>query len=209
MRTLLTLVILIVASAGSASTEPLSDGDRQRLLAHLHMTEGWLTTELEGLSPAQLRYRMSPESWTIMDVVEHLAVAEPQYWQQLRKSLERPAVQGYKPEATDADILWYGIDRSRRQKTGEARVPSGKFADVKDSLGGVPDTARDDARAREGDGRGPPRTGPDRRKHGCVPVVPDDLVARAAARPADPRDQGEPGLPARMRDSGAHPPSEG
>jgi DinB superfamily len=135
MRTLLTLVILIVASAGSPSTEPLSDGDRQRLLAHLHMTEGWLTTELEGLSPAQLRYRMSPESWTIMDVVEHLAVAEPQYWQQLRKSLERPAVQGYKPEATDADILWYGIDRSRRQKTGEARVPSGKFADVKDSFG--------------------------------------------------------------------------
>jgi hypothetical protein len=135
MRTLLTLVILIVASAGSASSEPLSDGDRQRLLAHLQMTEGWLTTELEGLLPAQLRYRMSPESWTIMDVVEHLAVAEPQYWQQLRKSLERPAVQGYKPEATDADILWYGIDRSRRQKTGEARVPSGKFADVKDSLG--------------------------------------------------------------------------
>ena len=55
--------------------------------------------------------------------------------QPLRKSLERPAVQGYKPEATDADILWYGIDRSRRQKTGEARVPSGKFADVKDSFG--------------------------------------------------------------------------
>ncbi len=135
MRTLLTLVILIVASAGSASTEPLSDGDRQRLLAHLHMTEGWLTTELEGLSPAQLRYRMSPESWTIMDVVEHLAIAEPQYWQQLQASLQRPAVQGYKPEATDADILWYGIDRSRRQKTGEARVPSGKFADVKDSFG--------------------------------------------------------------------------
>ena len=99
------------------------------------MTEEWLTTELGGLTPAQLRYRSTPERWTIMDVVEHLAVAEPQYWQQLRKSLERPAVQGYKPEATDADILWYGIDRSRRQKTGEARVPSGKFADVKDSFG--------------------------------------------------------------------------
>jgi DinB superfamily len=135
MRTLLTLVILFVASAGSASTEPLSDGDRQRLLAHLHMTEGWLTSEVEGLLPAQLRYRMTPESWTIMDVVEHLAVAEPQYWQQLQKSLEPPAVQGYKPDATDADILWYGIDRSRRQKTGEARVPGGKYADLKGSLG--------------------------------------------------------------------------
>ena len=69
-----------------------------------------------------------------MDVVEHLAIAEPQYWQQLQKSIERPPVQGYKPEATDAGILWYGIDRSERQKTGEARVPKGKYADVKDSL---------------------------------------------------------------------------
>src|SRR5215218_5183527 len=134
MRTLFTLAILIAVSAASTSAEPLSDGDRQRLLAHLHMTEEWLTTELEGLTPAQLRYRMTPESWTIMDVVEHLAIAEPQYWQQLKASLERPPVQGYKPEATDADILWYGIDRTRRQKTGEARVPKGTYADVKDSL---------------------------------------------------------------------------
>jgi hypothetical protein len=134
MRRLLTLVILIAASTASASAEPLSEGDRQRLLAHLRMSEGWLATEVEGLTPAQLRYRMTPESWTILDVVEHLVVAEPQYWQQLQRSLERPAVQGYKPEATDADILWYGIDRSRRQKTGEARVPAGKYADVKESL---------------------------------------------------------------------------
>lgn len=134
MRRLLILVILVVASIASASAAPLSDGDRQRLLAHLRLTEGWLTTEVEGLTPAQLRYRMTPETWTIMDVVEHLAIAEPQYWQQLQRSLERPAVQGYKPDATDADILWYGIDRSRRQKTGEARVPGGKYADVKDSL---------------------------------------------------------------------------
>lgn len=134
MRRLLILVILVVASIASASAAPLSDGDRQRLLTHLRLTEGWLTTEVEGLTPAQLRYRMTPETWTIVDVVEHLAIAEPQYWQQLQRSLERPAVQGYKPDATDADILWYGIDRSRRQKTGEARVPGGKYADVKDSL---------------------------------------------------------------------------
>lgn len=40
-----------------------------------------------------------------------------------------------KPEATDAAILWYGIDRSNRQKTGEARVPKGRWNNVKDSLG--------------------------------------------------------------------------
>src|SRR4029450_12684196 len=40
-----------------------------------------------------------------------------------------------KPEATDAGILWYGIDRTNRTKTGEARVPTGKWTDVRDSLG--------------------------------------------------------------------------
>jgi hypothetical protein len=134
MRTPFALAVVIVASLVPVRADPLTDGDRQRLLEHLRMTEGWVASEVEGLTSSQLRYRMTPESWTIMDVVEHLAVAEPQYWQQVQKSLGRPPVQGYRPKATDADILWYGVDRSRRQKTGEARVPSGKYSDVKESL---------------------------------------------------------------------------
>ena len=39
-----------------------------------------------------------------------------------------------KPEATDAAILWYGIDRTNRQKTGEARVPTGRWPTVQGSL---------------------------------------------------------------------------
>ena len=97
------------------------------------MTEAWLASELKGLSEAQVRFRMKPESWTITDVVEHLAIAEPQYWKQLQDSLKTPIVD--KPsEATDAGILWYGIDRTRRQRTGEARVPHGRFTDVRLSL---------------------------------------------------------------------------
>jgi hypothetical protein len=37
--------------------------------------------------------------------------------------------------ATDADILWYGIDRTKRATTGEARVPKGKWSHVSGSLG--------------------------------------------------------------------------
>ena len=138
MRTAIA-VVLVVATVLTAApgAAPLTDGERQRLLEHLHMTEQWLASEVDGLTPAQLRYRMTPESWTIMDVVEHLAIAEPQYWQQLQDSLARPATPDYKPQATDAGILWYGIDRSQRQKTGEARVPHGTFKDVKDSLAAV------------------------------------------------------------------------
>ena len=115
------------------AAEPMKAGDRQRLLAHLEMTESWLVSELNGLSQAQLTYKMTPDSWSIADVTEHLAIAEPQYWDQLQKSVKQPP-NTEKLEATDAAILWYGIDRSNRQKTGEARVPHGPFKSASEAL---------------------------------------------------------------------------
>jgi hypothetical protein len=126
IRALVTAAIL--AAAIPAAAGPLTDGERQRLLAHFEMTEAWLASELAGLSEAQLTFRMTPDSWSVRDVVEHLAIAEPQYWKQVEDSLARPLPgTAYTPQATDAGILWYGIDRGNRQRTGEARVPDGRY----------------------------------------------------------------------------------
>jgi hypothetical protein len=127
MRTLSAVLFVVAATAVPVAGEPMTQGDRQRLLAHLDMTESWLVSELEGLSDAQLKFRPTPESWSITEVIEHLAIAEPQYWQRLRDSMKQPPATE-KPAATDAQILWYGIDRTNRAKTGEARVPKGKYS---------------------------------------------------------------------------------
>jgi len=134
MRTLVLAALLLLSPAAPTRAGELTPGDRQRLVAHLDMTEGWLVSELAGLSKAQLTFKMTPESWSIMDVVEHLAIAEPQYWQKLRDSMKQP-VTTEKLEATDAQILWYGIDRTNRARTGEARVPHGTFKEIAQSLG--------------------------------------------------------------------------
>lgn len=125
----------LALTAATLGASPLTPGDRQRVLAHFEMTEAWLVSELAGLSEAQLTFKMTPESWSIKDVVEHLAIAEPQYWTQVQESLQQPP--GYKSETTDAAILWYGIDRTNRSTTGEARVPKGQFSTVQDSLAAV------------------------------------------------------------------------
>ncbi|MEO5822859.1 MAG: hypothetical protein ABIT71_20320, partial [Vicinamibacteraceae bacterium] len=129
---------LLVAASVIAPTRavagPMTAGERQRLIAHLQMTEDWLVGELTGLSDAQLTFKMTPESWSIKDVAEHLAIAEPQYWTNLETSLKEPVKAGWKPEATDEQMLWYGIDRTNRQRTGEARVPHGQFANAPASL---------------------------------------------------------------------------
>jgi len=132
-RRWLPAALFVALTAISAQAGPMTAGERQRLLAHFDMTNAWLASEVEGLSEAQMNFRMTPESWSIKDVVEHLAIAEPQYWQQLQDGMTQPL--GYKSEATtDAAILWYGVDRTQRTTTGEARVPNGKFASLKESL---------------------------------------------------------------------------
>jgi hypothetical protein len=132
MRILLASVTLAAVFASPAHAQ-MKDGDRQRLLAHFEMTESWLVSELQGLSKAQLTFRMTPDSWSITDVVEHLAVAEPQYWERVQNSMKQPP-NTEKLEGTDAGILWYGIDRTNRAKTGEARVPKGRWNSVAEPL---------------------------------------------------------------------------
>ena len=136
MRILSALPVLlaVMVHAVPVAAGALTTGERQRLVAHLEMTEHWLSTEVAGLTTSQLTFRPSPNSWSIKDVVEHLAIAEPQYWQQVQASLKAPITPGYKPDATDAGILWYGIDRTERTRTGDARVPDGRFKSMADAL---------------------------------------------------------------------------
>jgi hypothetical protein len=156
MRIAIACTLVTLLTAGPASAGPMTAADRQRLLAHLEMTEGWLVDEVTGLSPQQITYRMTPQSWTILDVAEHLAVAEPQYWQHLQDSLKAPPGE-VKPEATDAGILWYGIDRTDRARTGEARVPKGRWSEITGPLAEfrkLRATMRDYAAGTEDDLRG-------------------------------------------------------
>ena len=152
------LVAATVVAPARAAAGPMTAGERQRLLAHLEMTEAWLASEVDGLSDAQLTFKMTPESWSIKDVAEHLAIAEPRYWANFETSLKTPVKAGWKPEATDEGMLWFGIDRTNRQRTGDARVPHGAFAGAKESLASFQKlratmlafakTAQDDLRGR-------------------------------------------------------------
>jgi PelA/Pel-15E family pectate lyase len=107
--------------------------ERQRLLAHLDMTSGWLVDEVAGLSAAQLEFRRAPGAWTIAQVLEHLVVVAPIYWRDLQTAMKAPPVD----RATlmdDADVLWYGIDRTNREQAITAELPQRQLRDVRAAL---------------------------------------------------------------------------
>ena len=130
----LALTLIVLATPAAAAAGPMTAGERQRLVAHFEMTDAWLDDEVKNLSDAQLKFKMTPTSWSVEEVVMHLAIAEPQYWDQFKQSLAKPVQPDFKPQATDVSMLWYGIDRTQRTTTGEARVPRDQFPDMKSSL---------------------------------------------------------------------------
>jgi hypothetical protein len=127
------LAALIILTGVSSSAREMNSLERQRLVAHLEMTGGWLESELAGLSAAQLAFRPERGAWSIMEVLDHLVVVGPIYWQDLQRALATPPT-GKPSRSTDADLLWYGIDRTDREKAIPGEVPKGEAPTLADAL---------------------------------------------------------------------------
>ena len=126
-RTFLVLMAALVLYAVPATAQ-LTDLERQRLVAHLQMTGGWLEDEVSALSADQANFRPSANAWTILEVLDHLVVVGQIYWQDLQGST--PVKTGRAGMMTDADVLWYGIDRTNRETALRTEEPSRKLRDL-------------------------------------------------------------------------------
>ena len=128
---LLIAAFLTLATA-VASAEPLTSLERQRLVAHMEMTARWLEEPVSGLTPAQLAFRPSSTSWSILEVIDHLVVVGPIYWKNLQDAT--PVSAGRVGIMNDVDVLWYGIDRTNREIALQAEEPSRKLPDLQSGL---------------------------------------------------------------------------
>ena len=122
-------VLMLMASATLAAAPPLTAIERQRLVAHLEMTEHWLIDEVSPLSAAQLDFRPTPTSWTVRDVLDHLIVVGTIYWDDLQAAVKGPVTER-RNFSSDADILWYGIDRTNRETAIPPELPKGRARDL-------------------------------------------------------------------------------
>lgn len=145
MRILLHAMFAVSLTVGLSSAPPLTTIERQRLIAHLEMTERWLVDEVSALSPTQLDFRPAPTSWTVREVMDHLVVVGTIYWDDLQGAIKKPA-STRQNLSRDEDILWYGIDRTNREKAIPPELPKGR---AKDFLAALAAFRRDHARLTE------------------------------------------------------------
>jgi hypothetical protein len=130
MRSIVVSALLVLTSPPQGQISPL---ERQRLIAHMQMTSSWLADEVSNLSRSQVEFRRAPGTWTILEVLDHLVVVGPIYWEDLQRG-----VRGTPPAlplaSRDVDILWYGIDRGRPETALASENPKGGIRDVRAGL---------------------------------------------------------------------------
>jgi hypothetical protein len=135
MKKLRVLPLLVVVMTIRLFAAPMTGADREHLLVHFQMTGQMLAEEVRGLSPAQLEYKASPDRWSIRECVSHLAVAEPDYWRDLQKAVKAPPdMKGKTSVNSDADVMWYGIDRVVHTKTGGGHEKVDTYKDLDTAL---------------------------------------------------------------------------
>ena len=125
MRLLVLTFVLCAAVAGPAEAQ-ITDLDRERLVAHLEMTASWLIDEVSDLSTVQLAFRRAPDTWSILEVLEHLVIVGPIYWDDLQRSVKGETGDRNLADS-DAAILWYGINRSNRERALTSESPRGEL----------------------------------------------------------------------------------
>jgi hypothetical protein len=118
---------MLIATATSAAAQ-MTPLERQRLAAHLEMTESWLSSELHALTRSQLEFRRAPGTWSILEVLDHLVVVGDIYWEDLQKGVATPLTG--RNASRDEDLLWYGIDRTNRETALASEDPGGKVREV-------------------------------------------------------------------------------
>lgn len=114
----------------------ITDEERSFLLDHLSKTRRELLISIEGLSKKQLNYKMVPERWSIVEVIEHIAVTETSLWEWANAGLKEPADPARKSDVqvNEKMIIARLNDRVNKLDAPAEARPTGRYKKVNDAL---------------------------------------------------------------------------
>lgn len=137
MRRRTTLVVMVAALLTTVSGAPgaaeLSAADRAKLTRYLTDTRDQVLAEASNLSDAQWTFKPGADRWSVGEVVEHLALAEPFIFELHQKTMAAPAPtpeQLTGAQGRDDFIMKAVPDRTKKAQAPEPIRPTSKpFAD--------------------------------------------------------------------------------
>lgn len=132
---ILPIVVLALVSFGVIE-KGLTDAEREMAVKELTKTKDRLSKAVVTLSDEQLNFKPTPESWSVAECVEHLAISETNIGGMLTGALQTPADASKRDsvQIPDEKLMAMITSRDQKIKTGEAFEPSGKFGSFEETL---------------------------------------------------------------------------
>lgn len=130
MKKFLVPIVVLALVSFSVLETGLTDVEREMAVEELTKTRNRLLNTVDGLGEAQLNFKASPESWSVAECVEHLAISEGMIGDgMLKGALQTPADSSKRDsvQITDEKLMGIITGREQKVKTQEAFEPSGKF----------------------------------------------------------------------------------
>jgi hypothetical protein len=109
----------------------VTEEEKREMLAELAAGTEALLKALDGLTDDEARRSPSPDCWSVLACVEHVALVEEYLLGRLREAVDSERMPN--PER-EARIRRWGANRSRRVPAPEMVVPAGRFATIEDAV---------------------------------------------------------------------------
>jgi len=121
-------LVAYALSLVSASAQPLTQMEREALLAHLQQTRQAFLDSIARVADAQWTFKAAPDRWSIADVAEHIAISETTILQLVTdKMLKGPAIPPNPNRIPDEKLLAFLLDRTSRFQAPEMLKPTNRW----------------------------------------------------------------------------------
>ena len=112
--------------------EPLTQGQRDFLMSHMHATRKQFLDATAGLTPAQWTFKAGADRWSIAECAEHISAAEGFIWGMVEKLVAGPAADAAMIEQTkgkDQILVKMVPDRTNKFQAPEPIQPKKLLSD--------------------------------------------------------------------------------
>lgn len=135
MKTFLSIFILLLCTQATISETTLTKEERDFAIAYLTETQNYFQQAVKGLSTQQLNFKATPESWSIAQCIEHIAITESMGMGMITQLMQAPADGSKRSEIkiTNEVLMKALEDRSFKAKAPEVIQPTGRYATAEDA----------------------------------------------------------------------------
>jgi DinB superfamily len=136
MPRFLLIVSTIVLFGCLSSDKKLSGKERKFAVNYLIETRDGLLADVKSLSDTQLHYKVSPQKWSIAQVVEHITLAEVTFRATVDSILQSHPDPSRRDEvkSSDTTVIRVVTDRSHKSTAPEVLRPHDKFPSTSAAL---------------------------------------------------------------------------